>query len=68
MRRPYSDDVDAFHLVELTDETIHADYLWSNAAWLCIRVLGEAFSDDGWQLDVQTFTKVDGNALHGSGR
>lgn len=64
LRRPYSDDVEAFDFLELTDAAVHSDYLWGNAALLYGRRLGEAFTADGWQLNLQGQQKIGGLPMH----
>ncbi len=75
-RVPYGakrDEIDAFSFEETPDDADGSQYLWSNPAFALAALLGQDFTDRGWQLvpgqslDVQDLpacsVKRDGEAL-----
>lgn len=66
-RLPYgkkSDPVESFEFEETDDPPKHFQYLWGNGAFLCAYLLGEAYSQAGWNLRPGTLDQVDGLPLH----
>jgi type VI secretion system protein ImpC len=62
-RLPYSpttDPVDAFDFIESPPGADHELLAWSNAATYCTLLLGRAFSNRGWSLDLQAGGEIDG--------
>ena len=52
MRRGYEGDTDAFDFEEISPAAEHREFLWGNGALLVARLIGEAFSVDGWNLNL----------------
>jgi len=53
LRLPYGKQTvstDAFAFEEFGNRPRHEDYLWGNAGLACAYLLGEAFSESGWDL------------------
>ncbi len=53
LRQPYgrdSDPIDAFEFEELSGPDDHDAFLWGNSAFACARLLGEAFTAQGWNF------------------
>lgn len=54
LRAPYgakSDPCATFRFEELSGSGDHDGYLWGNAAFACVEMLAEAFTEDGWSLE-----------------
>ena len=53
LRLPYgedTDEIDSFVFQELIDPSEHNRFLWGNPAVGCTLLIGQAFSDRGWQM------------------
>jgi len=53
LRLPYgqgSEPVDSFEFEELGADRRHADYLWGNPAFICARLIGQAYAGRGWDM------------------
>ncbi|MDA1017080.1 MAG: type VI secretion system contractile sheath large subunit [Planctomycetota bacterium] len=64
LRCGYRDDVEAFDFDEMTPTPKHDEFLWGNGAMLLARLIGEAFSTDGWQLDPERQLEVGDFPMH----
>ncbi len=56
LRLPYgarTDPVDSFDFEELASTEDHHAWLWGNPAFACARLLGAAFTDRGWAMNLQ---------------
>ena len=54
LRLPYGEGgepIDAFPFEELGTGRRHEDYLWGNPAFLCARLIGQAYTENGWSLE-----------------
>ncbi|MEO8025876.1 MAG: type VI secretion system contractile sheath large subunit [Bryobacteraceae bacterium] len=54
MRMPYgakTESVDTFDFEELPAVPKHGDYLWGNAVFGCLRLLMDAFAEEGWAME-----------------
>jgi type VI secretion system protein ImpC len=52
-RLPYgqnSEEIDAFRFEELPERR-HEEYLWTNPAYACGRLLAQGFTHDGWEME-----------------
>jgi type VI secretion system protein ImpC len=53
LRLPYgrqTDPIEAFAFEELPGARHHEAYLWGNPAFACALLIGQAFQDNGWEL------------------
>jgi type VI secretion system protein ImpC len=53
LRLPYGREtfpVKEFPFEEMLGEPVHKEYLWGNAAILCLCLLGQTFARDGWKM------------------
>lgn len=67
LRLPYgkeTDSVELFDFEEMPNTSRHESYLWGNPVFACIYLLGQAFSEYGWNLRPGVFQEVDGLPLH----
>jgi type VI secretion system protein ImpC len=67
LRLPYGKDTDAierFAFEEFGETYGHEDYLWGNPALACVCLLGQEFSESGWQLDPGARRDVENLPLH----
>lgn len=67
LRLPYgakTSPIEAFAFEEVADTPGHAEYLWGNPVFACVRLLAEAFSLDGWDLRPGTVLDLDGLPIH----
>jgi len=67
LRLPYGDATDAidrFFFEEMADKPVHSSYLWGNPVFACGCLIGQAFSRNGWQLQLGEILDVDGLPLH----
>lgn len=67
LRLPYgarTDPVDGFDFEELVSTADHHAWLWGNPAFACARLLGEAFLDQGWSLDLRDRLELDDLPAH----
>ena len=51
---------EAFHFEELDDQTRHDDLPWCNGVYLAALAAGQAFSADGWDLDLAHMVEFSG--------
>ncbi len=67
LRLPYGNETDAteqFAFEEFGLVPRHEDYLWGNAAFACAYLLGQAFSESGWDLRPGEVNEISGLPLH----
>jgi len=67
LRLPYGKRTGAterFSFEEFGRAPGHEDYLWANAAFACACLLGEAFSESGWDLRPGEVSEISGLPLH----
>jgi len=67
LRLPYgrkTDEVESIRFEEIPGAPAHGDYLWGNPALVCATLLGEAFSEDGWQMRPVTARAYGDMPLH----
>ena len=67
LRLPYgrkTDPVHAFEFEEITDPASGVGYLWGNSALLCATMLGQSFTQSGWDLSPGDIGEVSGLPLH----
>ncbi|MCW5964197.1 MAG: type VI secretion system contractile sheath large subunit [Bryobacterales bacterium] len=67
LRLPYgkkSDPCDAFPFEEIPELPAHDDYLWGSGAVLMAMLLGQAYSDFGWDFKPGAVAELKGLPLH----
>jgi type VI secretion system protein ImpC len=67
LRLPYgeaTDAIDRFFFEEMGEKPDHSSYLWGNPVFACACLIGQAFSRNGWQLQLGQILDVDGLPLH----
>ncbi len=67
LRLPYGregEPVERFDFEELPEGFRHGDYLWGNPAFACALLLGQAFSEYGWELRPGVLQDIAGLPLH----
>jgi type VI secretion system protein ImpC len=67
LRMPYGQETDAISTCafeEMSGVPDHEDYCWGNPVFACLLLLGQAFSQDGWQLRPGSIQDIDGLPLH----
>ena len=56
--------MESIRFEEIPGAPAHGDYLWGNPALVCATLLGEAFSEDGWQMRPVTARAYGDMPLH----
>ena len=67
LRLPYgkkTSPLESFDFEEFPDLPAHEDYLWGNPAFLVAMLLGQSFSESGWEMRPGTVTEVGSLPLH----
>lgn len=67
LRLPYgkkTSPLETFDFEEFPDLPTHEDYLWGNPAFLVALLLGQSFSEAGWEMRPGMVTEVDRMPLH----
>lgn len=67
LRLPYgkhTDSTETFAFEEFGNAPRHEDYLWGNAGLACAYLLGEAFSESGWDLCPGEVGEINGLPLY----
>jgi type VI secretion system protein ImpC len=67
LRLPYGKETDSterFAYEELSASPGHEEYLWGNPALACVCLLGQAFSEHGWDFQPGAVHDIDGLPLH----
>jgi type VI secretion system protein ImpC len=66
-RLPYGADTDPlerFSFEEFPDKPAHDLYLWTNSAFACALLLGQSYSEYGWEMGESLLQDLDGLPLH----
>ncbi|WP_374325549.1 type VI secretion system contractile sheath domain-containing protein [Azonexus sp.] len=61
-RLPYgrnTDPVSAFAFEEVADGAAHEDFAWENPVYAQARLLGEAYAEDGDEMDISAYLEID---------
>jgi type VI secretion system protein ImpC len=67
LRLPYGEKtspLESFDFEEFPDSPTHEDYLWGNPAFALALLLGQSFSQSGWEMRPGESSEVDGLPLH----
>jgi type VI secretion system protein ImpC len=67
LRLPYGADTDPteqFEFEEMPSEPDHNDYMWGNPCFACVYLLGQAFSQYGWNLRPGIIQDIEGLPLY----
>ena len=67
LRLPYgrkTDPVENFDFEEMPGVPVHRQYLWGNPAFACVRLLAEAFAQDGWEMRPGAHPEIDRLPVH----
>lgn len=67
LRLPYgkkTSPVESFDFEEFPQPPAHEDYLWGNSAFLVGLLLGQSFSESGWEMRPGAVTAIDRLPLH----
>lgn len=67
LRLPYGKDtepIEEFEFEELSSAAEHESYLWGNPSAACVCLLGQAFSEYGWDMRPGQVRDIDGLPLH----
>jgi type VI secretion system protein ImpC len=67
IRLPYGKETEAtenFDFEEILDPTAHEDYLWANPAFAAALLLGQTFTEQGWELRPGAILDIAGLPLH----
>ncbi len=67
MRLPYgkqTSPAETFAFEEFSAAPSHEDYLWANPAFACAFLLGEAFSESGWEMRPGEIGEISGLPAH----
>lgn len=67
LRLPYgqkTESISAFTFEEMAGIPNHEDYCWGNPMFACLVLLGQAFSENGWQMNPGSTKDIDGLPLH----
>lgn len=67
LRLPYGRETEAISTCafeEMIGVPNHEDYCWGNPVFVCLLLLGQAFSEDGWQLWAGSVQDVERFPLH----
>jgi type VI secretion system protein ImpC len=67
LRLPYgrqTSETEAFDFEEMPGTPRHEAYLWGNAVFACVYLLGQAFSEYGWEFRPGAVRDVDGLPAH----
>ncbi len=67
LRLPYgkkTDAIESFDFEEMAGAPSHEDYLWGNPAFACALLLGQSFSEYGWEMRPGVHAQIDGLPLH----
>ena len=67
LRLPYGQEtepISAFTFEEMEGVPIHEDYCWGNPMFACLVLLGQAFSESGWEMRPGSIKHIEGLPLH----
>lgn len=68
LRLPYGKDTDPLERFEFEEMagggSLHESYLWANPSLACVYLLGQSFSEYGWEFRPGVLQEIDGLPLH----
>lgn len=67
LRLPYgaeTEPLEQFDFEEMPASHAHENYLWGNPAFACALLLGQAFSEYGWDMQPGMLPEIEGLPLH----
>jgi type VI secretion system protein ImpC len=67
LRLPYGQETEpigAFSFEEMVGVPNHEDYCWGNPLFACLVLLGQAFSESGWEMNPGSIKDIEGLPLH----
>ena len=67
VRLPYgaeTEPTETFAFEELESFDNHEQYLWANPSFACAMLLGNSFSNSGWEMGYSLLTKINGLPTH----
>ena len=67
LRLPYgkqTESIEQFTFEEFPEAPLHEGYLWGNPTFACAYLLGEAFTESGWQLRPGEVNQISGLPAH----
>jgi len=67
IRMPYgknTERTELFDFEEISDAAAHEDYLWANPAFAVALLLGQTFSDQGWEFQPGALSEITGLPIH----
>jgi type VI secretion system protein ImpC len=67
LRLPYgqkTEPISAFTFEEMVGVPNHEDYCWGNPMFTCLVLLGQAFSESGWEMNPGSIKDIEGLPLH----
>jgi type VI secretion system protein ImpC len=67
LRLPYGQEtepISAFTFEEMAGVPNHEDYCWGNPLFACLVLLGQAFSESGWEMRPGSIKNIEGLPLH----
>ena len=67
LRLPYgkeTEPISAFTFEEMVGVPNHEHYCWGNPLFVCLVLLGQAFSESGWEMRPGTIKDIEGLPLH----
>ena len=67
LRLPYgalTEPAETFDFEEMSGEPEHENYLWANPSFACAYLLGQSFTQFGWNLQTGILQEIEGLPLH----
>ncbi|MBC7911564.1 MAG: type VI secretion system contractile sheath large subunit [Pyrinomonadaceae bacterium] len=67
VRLPYgalTEPLERFDFEEMPEGSKHENYLWANPSFACALLLGQAFTEHGWDLQPGALQDIEGLPLH----
>ena len=67
IRLPYGKDTDStetFDFEEIPDASAHDDYLWTNPIFAAALLLGQTFTQEGWEFRPGSLSEITGLPIH----
>ena len=59
-----TESISAFTFEEMDGVPNHEDYCWGNPMFACLVLLGQAFSESGWEMNPGSIKDIEGLPLH----
>ena len=59
-----TEPISSFTFEEMVGVPNHEDYCWGNPMFACLVLLGQAFSENGWQMNPGSIKDIEGIPLH----